>query len=298
MTATTARGWPRSTSEPVAGGPAAVRFRGVPRPITFLSDYGSTDEFAGVCRAVISRIAPGATVIDLSHGIARHDIRQGATVLANALPFAPAGVHLAVVDPGVGTGRRAVAVASAEEERIFVGPDNGLLSPALARFGGAAEAVEISQSSARLEPVSPTFAGRDLFAPVAARLALGDALGELGEPVDPASLERIEPGRPVIEPGLRLEAEVGHVDAFGNLSLIATAADADDAGLEPGKGLRVRGPRRSDEAVYALTFADAEPGAMVLLVDSARSLALAVNRGDASRTLDLAAGDRVLLTKL
>ena len=102
----------------------------------------------------------------------------------------------------------------------------------------------------------------------------------------------------MIEPGLRLEAEVGHVDAFGNLSLIATAADADDAGLEPGKRLRVRGPRRSDEAVYALTFADAEPGAMVLLVDSARSLALAVNRGDASRTLDLAAGDRVLLTRL
>ena len=125
------RGWPRSTSEPEAGGPAAVRFRGVARPITFLSDYGYADEFAGVCRAVIARIAPEATVIDLSHGIARHDVRQGATVLANALPFAPAGVHLAVVDPGVGTGRRAVAVASAEEERLFVGPDNGLLSPAL-----------------------------------------------------------------------------------------------------------------------------------------------------------------------
>ena len=108
------------------------------RPITFLSDYGSTDEFAGVCRAVIARIAPEARVIDLGHGIARHDVRQGATVLANAVGYAPAGVHLAVVDPGVGTPRRAVAVAAAQEDRHFVGPDNGLLSLALDRFGGAA----------------------------------------------------------------------------------------------------------------------------------------------------------------
>jgi S-adenosyl-L-methionine hydrolase (adenosine-forming) len=270
----------------------------VARPITFLSDYGSTDEFAGVCRAVIARIAPEARVIDISHGIARHDVRHGAAVLANAVGYAPPGVHLAVVDPGVGTERRAVAVAAAEEGRHFVGPDNGLLSPALERFGGAREAVEISNSAARLDPVSPTFAGRDLFAPVAAHLALGEPLAALGEPLDPDTLERIDGGGPVIEPGLRLEAEVGHVDAFGNLSLIATAADADDAGLEPGKGLRVRGPRRSDEAVYALTFADAKPDEMVLLVDSARSLALAVNRGDAARRLDLSPGDRVLLTRL
>jgi S-adenosylmethionine hydrolase len=191
-----------------------------------------------------------------------------------------------------------VAVGSAEEKRLFVGPDNGLLLPALERFGGAAEVVEISTSPVRLDPVSPTFAGRDVFAPVAAHLALGEPLADLGEALDPRSLVEIERRDPVTDPGLRLEAEVGHVDAFGNLSLIATAADADDAGLEPGGRLRVRGPRRSDEAVYALTFADAEPGQMVLLVDSARSLALAVNRGDASRTLDLAPGDRVLLTRM
>jgi S-adenosylmethionine hydrolase len=270
----------------------------VPRPITFLSDYGTGDEFAGVCRAVIARIAPEARVIDLSHGIARHDVRQGAAVLANAVGFGPEAVHLAVVDPGVGTARQAVAVTAADRGHQFVGPDNGLLSLAIERFGGAAEAVDISNSPARLEPVSATFHGRDLFAPVAARLALGDTLTELGEPIDPESLQRINRGGPEVEPGLRLEAEVGHVDAFGNLSLIATAADADDAGLEIGKRLRVRGPRRSDEAVYALTFADAEPGQMVLLVDSARSLSLAVNRGDASRQLDLGAGDRVLLTVL
>ena len=191
-----------------------------------------------------------------------------------------------------------MAVASAEGDHQFVGPDNGLLSLAIERFGGAAEAVDISSSPARLEPVSATFHGRDLFAPVAARLALGDPLADLGESIDPATLATIDRGKPEIEPGLRLEAEVGHVDAFGNVSLIATAADADDAGLEVGKRLRVRGPRRSDEAVYTLTFADADPGEMVLLVNSAHSLALAVNRGDASQQLDLAAGDRVVLTVL
>jgi S-adenosylmethionine hydrolase len=270
----------------------------VPRPITFLSDYGTADEFAGVCRAVIARIAPAVTVIDLTHGIARHDVGRGAAVLANALSFAPPGVHLAVVDPGVGTERRPVAVAAGDDEQLFVGPDNGLLALALERCGGAAEAVDLGQSPARLEPVSATFHGRDIFAPVAARLALGTPLAELGERIEPETLATIDRGRPVIESGLRLEAEVGHVDAFGNLALIATAADADDAGLEVGKRLRVRGPRRSDEATYALTFADAEPGDMVLLVDSARSLALAVNRGDAARQLDLGPGDRVLLTRM
>jgi S-adenosylmethionine hydrolase len=268
----------------------------VTRPITFLSDYGTTDEFAGVCRAVIARIAPNAHVIDLSHGIMRHDVGQGAAVLANALGYSPAGVHLAVVDPGVGTERRPVAVAAGDGERHFVGPDNGLLWLALERFGGAAEAVDISAGPVRLEPVSPTFHGRDLFAPVAAHLALGESLTALGDRIDPSTLRTIERAGPAIGPGQRLDAEVGHVDAFGNLSLIATAADADDAGFEVGRRLRVHGPRRSDEAVYALTFADAAPGDMVLLVDSAHSLALAVNRGDASHRLDLAPGDRVVVS--
>ena len=148
----------------------------MPRPITFLSDYGWSDEFAGVCRAVIARIAPEARVIDLSHGIARHDVGQGAAVLANAVGFAPAGIHLAVVDPGVGTERRPVAVASADDGRVFLGPDNGLLSLALDRFGGAVAAADLSSSPLRLEPVSATFHGRDLFAPVAAHLALGASL--------------------------------------------------------------------------------------------------------------------------
>jgi S-adenosylmethionine hydrolase len=267
----------------------------VARPITFVSDYGLSDEFAGVCRAVIARIAPQAAVIDISHGIPRHDVGRGADVLANALAFAPAGVHLAVVDPGVGTARRPVAVATPGGERHFVGPDNGLLGPALKRFGGAAEAVDISATPVRLEPVSPTFHGRDLFAPVAAHLAVGEPLSALGEAIDASTLNTIDRGVPEVEAGRSLEAEVGHVDAFGNLSLIATAAHAGDAGFRFGGRIAVSAPRRSDEAVYALTFADAEPGDMVLLVDSAHSLALAVNRGDAAGRLGLAAGDRVVL---
>jgi S-adenosylmethionine hydrolase len=266
----------------------------VARPITFLSDFGSSDEFAGICRAVIARIAPEARVIDLSHGIRRLDVNHGATVLAHSLGYVPAGVHLAVVDPGVGGERRAIAVAT--EDRYFVGPDNGLLSLAIERLGPATEAVEISESPVRLEPVSRTFHGRDLFAPVAAHLALGASLAELGTPIDPESIERLDRPGPEVEPGRGMEAVVSHVDAFGNVSLIATAADADDAGFEVGKRLRVRGPRRSDEAVYSLTFADVEYGDMVLLVNSARSLALAVNHGDAGRQLELAAGDRVSLT--
>src|SRR5581483_12130792 len=122
----------------------ATRLRGVARPITFLSDYGYEDEFAGVCRAVIARLAPEALVVDLTHGIPRHAVAVGAAVLANALPFAPPGVHLAVVDPEVGSARRGVAVRVASEERVLVGPDNGLLWPALARLGGAVEAVDVS----------------------------------------------------------------------------------------------------------------------------------------------------------
>src|SRR3954467_1149632 len=188
-----------------------------PRPITFLSDYGYEDEFAGVCRAVISQISPGAPLIDLTHGIARQDIRQGAIALANALPSCPPGVHLAVVDPGVGSDRRAVAVAAAEV-RFLVGPDNGLLSRALDRLGGALEAVELSRSPFRLEPVSATFHGRDLFAPVAAHLSLGARLEEAGESIDPGSLARLELPAPALGSD-QIVAHAIHSDGYGNVTL-------------------------------------------------------------------------------
>lgn len=160
-------------SIPTAGG----RDRPAPPVITFLSDYGLLDEFVGICHAVIARRCPPARVIDLTHAIPRHDVRAGAVVLAAAVPFLPPGVHLAVVDPGVGAegahGRRAVALRTADGDRLLVGPDNGLLMPAAARLAGVSEAVDIGASPERLEPVSRTFHGRDIFAPVAAALAGG-----------------------------------------------------------------------------------------------------------------------------
>src|SRR4051794_16398862 len=166
--------------------PAAVGFAPLmapSAPVTFLSDYGLEDDFVGVVHAVIARIAPDARVIDLTHGIARHDVRSGALTLARALPYAPAGVHLAVVDPEVGAERRAVAFRCAADDRLLVGPDNGLLMPAAAALGGAVEAVDISRSAHRLEPVAATFHGRDVFGPVAAALAAGAPFLGAGDPM-------------------------------------------------------------------------------------------------------------------
>src|SRR4051794_4935824 len=156
--------------------------------LTFLSDYGLLDEFVGICHGVIARLAPEVRVIDVSHGVARHDIRAGALALRGALPYTPPGVHLAVVDPEVGGRRRAVALRCAQEDRILVGPDNGLLCLAAEAFGGVVEAVEIGRSPHRLEPVSATFHGRDIFAPVAARLAARGPPGGARGAVAPAGL--------------------------------------------------------------------------------------------------------------
>jgi len=261
-------------------------------PITFLSDYGGEDEFAGVCRAVIRQIAPDAPLIDLTHGIGRQGIRHGALALANALPFCPPGIHLAVVDPGVGTARRPVAVTTMEEGRFLVGPDNGLLLPAAERFGWVTEAVEISTSPWRLEPVSATFHGRDLFAPVAARLAMGEALADAGTPLDPDDLVRIELPRP--EPGRagRLTAHATVIDGFGNVQLDARPGDLESARL--GREVAIGSDGRS--ARYLRTFSDAGPGDLLLYEDAAGMLALAVNGGDAATELGgIAPGDDVVL---
>jgi S-adenosylmethionine hydrolase len=259
----------------------------MPPFITFLSDYGRSDDFVGVCHAVMARVAPEARVIDLSHGIGRHDLRTGAMVLRNALPYAPAGVHLAVVDPGVGAERRAVAVRCAEEDRVLVGPDNGLLSLAWERFGGAVEAVEIGRSPWRLEPVSATFHGRDIFAPVAARLASGDQLAAAGDPLDTDELVVLEIPRPRVEDSGLVVHVVG-VDRFGNLILDAVHEDLAGTGLRLGQPVELDlGDGDVMKAVFAVTFADVPAGGVLLYEDAYRSLALAVNRGDASRDLDL-----------
>jgi len=264
------------------------------RPITFLSDYGYEDEFAGVCRAVIAGIAPDATVIDITHGIERHAVRQGATILANALPYTPPGVHLAVVDPGVGSPRRAVAVRVDAEERMLVGPDNGLLWPAIARLGGAVEAADVSLSGFRLEPISATFHGRDVFAPVAAHLARGAALSEAGEQIAPDSLVALELSVPVIEAD-RVIAHVVYVDRYGNVALDLGEGNLPETGLRMGHPIVVEHDGDSHDAHFALTFADVPSGALLLYQDAYRNLALAQNRGSAAEALELETGDEVVL---
>ena len=261
------------------------------RPVTFLSDYGTADEFVGVVHAVIARIAPDARVIDIAHGIPRHAVLQGALALARTLPFAPAGVHLAVVDPGVGGERRAVAVRVADEERLLVGPDNGLLHPAAERFGGVVEAVDISSSPWRLEPVSATFHGRDVFAPVAARLAAGAPLWEAGTPLDTDALVGLELPRPRVTER-RLVAVVVGVDGFGNVQLLAERADL-DAVAAPGASVTVSAGGRALEATVVRTFVDVPAGAALVHVDSAGAVAVAVNEGSAATALAVRAGDEV-----
>ena len=251
--------------------------------ITFLSDYGHDDEFVGVCHGVMARIAPEARIIDVSHGIERHDVRSGALVLRRALPYFPPGVLLAVVDPEVGGKRRAVAVRTAEDDRILVGPDNGLLALATERFGGAVEAVDVARSPHRLEPTSATFHGRDLFAPVAAHLAAGAPLADAGDPIDADELT------PLHTPSARRDENGGLVahalafDRFGNVMLDVEHAELAGSGLKLGHRVTI-----NDElAHYATTFADVPPGELLLYEDAYRTLALAVNRGSAALHLGL-----------
>jgi S-adenosyl-L-methionine hydrolase (adenosine-forming) len=256
--------------------------------ITFLSDYGHNDAFVGVCHGVIARIAPEVRVIDLTHDVPRHDVRGAAVVLRRALPFCPAGVHLVVVDPGVGGTRRAVALRVAAEDRILVGPDNGVLWPAAERFGGVVEAVDVARSPHRLEPVSATFHGRDLFAPVAAQLAAGAPLAAAGEPIDPDELETLRLPMPQIEAEC-VFAHVVSVDGYGNVALDVTHEEGTGAGLRLGASVRVNGT----PATYARTFEEVGPGELMLYEDAYRTLALAVNRGSAKDFLDLALDDEV-----
>jgi S-adenosylmethionine hydrolase len=264
-------------------------------PITFLSDYGHEDDFVGVCHGVIQRIAPGAVVIDIAHALPPHDTRTAALVLRNTLPFMPIGVHLAIVDPGVGTERRAVALRSVDG-RLFVGPDNGLLSLAFDQSGGVESAVDLSESPCRLEPVSATFHGRDVFAPVAAELALGAGLEQVGTALPSPDLARLELPAVRVAPG-ELNARALYVDRFGNIQLNATGAEMNAAGLEPGSYLRVEARGKPYEASYLRTFADAPKRALLVYVDSYGAITLAVNGGSAAAALSLSAGMSVTLRR-
>jgi S-adenosylmethionine hydrolase len=235
---------------------------------------------------VLAGLAPVSRVIDVTHGIPRHDVRFGAIVLRNALPFMPAGVHLAVVDPQVGAARRAVALRCADEEQLLVGPDNGLLMLAAERFGGVVEAVDIGRSRWRLEPVSATFHGRDIFAPVAAALARGEALGGCGDPIGADELVPLQLPVAVRDDG-ELCAHVLISDRFGNVILDATHDDLTAVGLRLGATVAVRTGSKVARARFVSTFADVDEGELLLYEDAQRQLALAVNRGSAQHELRL-----------
>jgi S-adenosyl-L-methionine hydrolase (adenosine-forming) len=260
--------------------------------ITFLSDYGLDDEFVGVCHGVIAGICPPARVIDITHGIGRHDVSGGALVLRRALAYMPVGVHIAVVDPDVGATRRAVALRLADE-RVLVGPDNGLLWPAAEQAGGVVEAVEISHSSLRLEPVSATFHGRDLFAPVAAHLAAGVKFADAGEPLDPDAVVRLELPTARMQDGV-LVAQVVSIDRFGNAQLGASHGDLGETGLKLGRAIELQlasGPPVG--ARFVRTFADAPHDELIVYEDAARALAVAVSHGSAAERLGLTVGDEL-----
>jgi S-adenosyl-L-methionine hydrolase (adenosine-forming) len=259
--------------------------------ITFLSDFGLQDDFVGTCHGVIKRIAPEAEVIDITHGIPPRQVLQGALVLRNTVPYMPKGVHLAVIDPGVGTRRRPLALRDGEG-RFYVGPDNGLLLPAAERLGGIAAAHELANPEYALQPVSHTFHGRDLFSPAAAHLARGVSLEELGPPVDPEALVRLDIPRRTIADG-RAEAAVLYVDRYGNMQLNLNKDDMDEIDVVPGTRVELECRGERYYAVAARTFADARPGDVILYEDSYRNFAIAISGGNAAEMFAARAGDRV-----
>jgi hypothetical protein len=255
-----------------------------------LTDYGYADEFAGVVRAVVRRHVPDAPIVDITHGVVPFDVRAGALALCRVVGHLGPGVVLGVVDPGVGTARRAIAatVRVGEDDRLpyaFVGPDNGLLPWAIDAVGGIAETVVLASGGGD----GATFDGRDVFAPAAARLWEGAPLGDLGDPVEPADLVRLDPPRCDVVLG-RLDAEVQWVDRFGNVQLAARADDARRAGFGDELDIEAVGRHRA-RRVHG--FAELAPGALGVMLDANGHLALVCDRASAATLLGVGNGDVV-----
>jgi S-adenosyl-L-methionine hydrolase (adenosine-forming) len=258
--------------------------------VSLLTDYGLGDGFVGALHSVLRRRVPLVPIVDLSHTVAPLDVRAGSLALRRAAPYLAPGVVVAVVDPGVGTNRRAVAVATPEV--AFVGPDNGLLVPAVDALGGASEAVELEDRGYWLKAPGPTFAGRDIFAPAAGELAAGGALAGLGPAIEVASLARLPaPVARWLEDGT-LDAEVTWVDGYGNAQL---AAGPDGLSWSPVAGgtvyvarLSASGPGHEvGRARVVKTFADLAPGQLGLLVDSFGCWALCLYASSAALYLGI-----------
>ncbi|MDQ3875324.1 MAG: SAM-dependent chlorinase/fluorinase [Actinomycetota bacterium] len=261
--------------------------------ITFLSDYGLQDDFVGTCHGVMKRIAPNVEIIDITHGIPPQAVMQGALVLRNTVPYMPHAVHLAVVDPGVGGPRRPLVLRD-PDGRFYVGPDNGLLLPAVEGNGGIAAAYELANPRYALEPVSRTFHGRDLFAPAAAHLALGLDPAELGPPVAADALVPLDMPQPKLGRD-RIEAVVLYIDRFGNIQLNLTRSELHRTGIEPGTRVELEHQGERYYAVAARTYADARPGDIILYEDSYGNVAVAINRGDAAQMFAARPGHAVTI---
>jgi S-adenosylmethionine hydrolase len=256
------------------------------QPISFLSDFGTDDEFVGVVHGVIARIEPALRVIDITHGIARGDVRAGALALLRAIQYLPNGVVLAVVDPGVGTSRRAIAAET--EWGFFVGPDNGLLAPAVAMVGGATAFVSLESPDFRLPRDGITFDGRDVFAPAAAVLASGEAsLQDLGPSVDPASVTPLMLPLAEHDDGT-VSGEVLWIDRFGNAQTNVAPDDLRLAGMQPGTEIMVRVGSTEHEMPWVETYGSSRGG--VVHVDSQGLIAVAVPGGRADETYAITEG--------
>jgi S-adenosyl-L-methionine hydrolase (adenosine-forming) len=263
------------------------------RYLSFLTDYGLEDGFVAVCHGVGARIAPHADIIDVTHLVPRGDVRRGAALLAQTVPYLPPAVHVAVVDPGVGTARRGVAVAAGDS--VFIGPDNGLLSWAVIAAGGATRAFSLTNRELWLSQVTPTFHGRDIFMPVAAHLAADAELTAAGEEIDVGGLVTLPPPERVVR-DFTAAGEVLTVDRFGNVQLTITAADAAEIGVQPGGTVLVHFGHRQLMLPYRDTFGAVATGELVTYTDSAGLVSIAVNGGNAAQKLGLPPGARVAIT--
>ena len=262
------------------------------RPVCFLSDFGLADDFVGTCKGVMLRIAPGVSVIDLTHEVPGFEVETGAEILQHATRYMPADtVYLAVVDPGVGTKRRKLALRT-ESGALLVGPDNGLLVLAAESLGDISGACALTEKRFHLHPVSSTFHGRDVFAPAAAHLAAGVEFSDLGEPVELSSLMRLRPASVREDEGAGLVTRIISIDRFGNARL---SIMQEESGLGYGDALQVDAGDGGMSVRYVETFGSAKAGELVLLPDSHWRLSLAINQGSAAQALALEVGGKIRL---